>query len=204
MADHGSAGIALMPQFACRHPRNPRNRRFIFNRNKTSFKIPANPMKTNAEPMSNRNKDCALPRREPLFTNLPRRQAGHQSRTTDHYSRTPLFAPRSDSRDTRRHSRITRFPAFRHQSQCYKHRSLCADHKSPLTNRAFFNRQPVRLEITVSHTKQRPATRFNRQLFTTLRITGRAFCIADAVAGHKPRFAPCTSRRDSHKMCGLR
>ena len=39
---------------------------------------------------------------------------------------------------------------------------------------AQFNRQPARLEIVVSPTKQTPAPQFNRQLFATPRITARS------------------------------
>ena len=201
MADHGPASIAPAPQLACRHPRNPRNHRFISNRNTTSFKIPANPMKINPKPNSNRNKNTTSPRRESPFTNLPRRQAGHHSQITNHDSQTAGSASRSASRDANQDSRITRFPTCRRQSQGHKRRSPSTNHQPaspaggpPLTNHVIFNRQPARLEIVVSHTKQRPATQFNRQHFTTPGITIRAFCVPDAVGGWPTLLAQATDR----------
>ena len=43
-------------------------------------------------------------------------------------------------------------------------------HSSQVTHHRLSNRQPARLEIVVSHTKQTPAINFNRQLFGTLGI----------------------------------
>jgi DNA-binding winged helix-turn-helix (wHTH) protein len=55
MAHRGVPSIAHTPTLVRPHPQNPHNRRLISNRNTTSFKIPANPMKINPEPKSNRN-----------------------------------------------------------------------------------------------------------------------------------------------------
>ena len=84
---------------------------------------------------------------------------------------------------------------------CYKHRSPStnlprrqAGHESPVTNHVFFNRQPARLEIAISPTKQTPAPQFNRQQFATSRISNPAVSTG------------CESRRvcSGHRRASLR
>ncbi|MFZ3332067.1 MAG: hypothetical protein WA197_15640 [Candidatus Acidiferrales bacterium] len=89
MSHHGVASIADTPLCARQHPRNRTSQRLIPNRNNTSFKNPVNPMKTNPKLKSNRNKKAIPPlfaSCESQFTNVPRRQAGHRSRITNHAS----------------------------------------------------------------------------------------------------------------------
>ena len=52
---------------------------------------------------------------------------------------------------------------------CYIQSLIVTTHQPPLTNPAEINRQRRRLEITVTHTKETPATPINRQLSGTLR-----------------------------------
>jgi hypothetical protein len=61
MAHHGVPSIAHTPTLVRPHPQNPHNRRLISNRNTPSFKIPANPMKINSKPKSNRNTNTIPP-----------------------------------------------------------------------------------------------------------------------------------------------
>jgi hypothetical protein len=51
--------------------------------------------------------------------------------------------------------------------QCYIEAPASTPHSSRVTSHAKFNRQPRRLEFTVSRTKQTPASQFNRQLSAT-------------------------------------
>jgi hypothetical protein len=51
--------------------------------------------------------------------------------------------------------------------QCYISAPASTRHSSRVTSPAKFNRQPRRLEFTVSRTKQTPAPQFNRQLSAT-------------------------------------
>jgi hypothetical protein len=55
--------------------------------------------------------------------------------------------------------------------KCYIPAPAPTPHAPRVTGRAKFNRQPRRLEFTVSRTKQTPAPRFNRQQITTSKIT---------------------------------
>jgi hypothetical protein len=51
--------------------------------------------------------------------------------------------------------------------QCYIEAPASSPHSSRVTSHAKFNRQPRRLEFTLSRTKQTPAPQFNRQLSAT-------------------------------------
>jgi hypothetical protein len=51
---------------------------------------------------------------------------------------------------------------------CYNRDSLFTNHSSRITSHCLFNRQARRLETTVTHTKETPATPINRQLSGTL------------------------------------
>jgi hypothetical protein len=124
-----------------RHPGNQSQQPRLSNRNNTSFKILANSMKTNANRISNRNKN-----------------ASDRSSTR---SAAPITAPKSSctnhgSQITNHEFRILRYTLLRQMSQCYIAK-----------NHAKINRQPRRLEIILSHTKQTPAHQINRQLSAT-------------------------------------
>ncbi len=73
---------------------------------------------------------------------------------------------------------------------CYKPASLFSSHSSLITGHCFFNRQLCRLEITVTQTKQTPATPINRQLSSTLRPTNHESQITNYVSPnrHTPRL----------------
>ena len=80
-----------------------------------------------------------------------------------------MSAAAQTKRPTRRLSRKSVAPKFCPQ---------CSGH-SPLTTRhCIFNRQPARLEIIVTHTKQRPAQQVNRQLSGTLRTANCALPVS--------------------------
>ena len=68
---------------------------------------------------------------------------------------------------------------------------------SPLTNHAEFNRQPARLESIVTRRKQPPASRFNRQLFSTF---SSRFRVSARPGQHfaLPPFTSYESRFTSH------
>jgi hypothetical protein len=55
--------------------------------------------------------------------------------------------------------------------QCYIEAPASTPHPSRVTSHSKFNRQPRRLEFTLSHTKQTPAPQINRQQITTSKIT---------------------------------
>ncbi len=83
-------------------------------------------------------------------------------------------------------------------------------------NSAEINRQPRRLEITVSHTKQTSATQFNRQLFATLQNASQransshsfilsAFCEGPLTTSHclfrqEARVTPSGSTCSVHRL----
>ena len=96
-------------------------------------------------------------------------------------------------------------PHVTSQLQCYKHRSPSTNHESRflrpgrfcgtrVTNHVFFNRQPARLEFATSPTKQTPAFQFNRQHFTTPRITIRGW----VATGHESQFTNHESLLTTH------
>jgi hypothetical protein len=62
-------------------------------------------------------------------------------------------------------------PHVTSQLQCYIPAPASIRHSSPVTSHRQINRQPSRLESSVSHTKQTLAPPINRQQFTTSRIT---------------------------------
>ncbi len=83
-----------------------------------------------------------------------------------HRTAMPIF---TKSRARARTSAATaRYSSMLH---CYIPSLIVTTHQAPLTNPAEINRQPRRLGITVTHTKQTPATQINRQLSGTLRNT---------------------------------
>jgi hypothetical protein len=129
-----------------RPPQNHTQLPHLSNRNNTSFKILANSMKTNANRNSNRNKN-----------------ASDRSSTR---SAAPIAAPKSSctnhgSQITNHGFHILCYTLLRQISQCH----LAKNH-------AKINRQPRRLEIILSHTKQTPAHQIHRQLSS---ISARGF-----------------------------
>jgi hypothetical protein len=83
------------------------------------------------------------------------------------------------------------------QLQCYIGVRLLTPHHSRITAHAVFNRQPRRLEITVSHTKQTTETHVNRQLFDTFAFQFREFNYRDQRIAVLP-LANYQSRFTSH------
>ena len=83
-------------------------------------------------------------------------------------------------------------PHVTSQLQCYIPARIDNHCRSPRRTHSKFNRQPVRLEIAISPTKQTPAPQFNRQLFATPRI-------ANPVLSHRQtsQDAPRTTDRQS-------
>jgi hypothetical protein len=73
--------------------------------------------------------------------------------------------------------------------QCYIEAPATTRHSSRVTSHAKFNRQPRRLEFTLSHTKQTPAPQFNRQQIATSKIA---------------QFASRMPSRDTHHMISNR
>ena len=129
------------------------SQRQISNRNTTPFKNPANLIKTNPKPKSNRNKNTIPPylmHRESRFTNrvfcVSDGFAGHAVPITN-------YAPLPDV--TLLHPRSNR-------------------HTTPITvhHSTKINRKPTRLEILISLRKQTPAPSINRKL---LRTSANAF-----------------------------
>jgi hypothetical protein len=76
---------------------------------------------------------------------------------------TPMFAK---SRTSARTTAAT--ASYNSMLRCYKRVSPFSSHSSLTTSHCLFNRQPRRLESTVTHTKEIPATQINRQLSGTV------------------------------------
>ncbi len=79
-----------------------------------------------------------------------------------HQAATPVF---TKSRARALNSAAT--TPYSSMLHCYKPAWLFSSHSSLITRHCLFNRQPCRLEITVTHTKETPATQINRQLSGT-------------------------------------
>jgi hypothetical protein len=73
--------------------------------------------------------------------------------------------------------------------QCYIEAPASTRHSSRITSHPKINRQPRRLEFTVSRTKQRPAPQINRQQITTSKIS-----ISNR---HSQKFAQTPTRHSS-------
>jgi len=86
----------------------------------------------------------------------------HQQRLA-YQAATPMFAK---SRASARTPAAT--ASYNSMLHCYKPASLFTSHSSLVTSHGHFNRQARRLETTVTHTKETPATPINRQLSGTL------------------------------------
>jgi hypothetical protein len=83
--------------------------------------------------------------------------------TLAHQAAAPMFAK---SRASARTPAAT--ASYNSMLHCYKPASLFTSHSSLVTSHGHFNRQARRLETTVTHTKETPATPINRQLSGTL------------------------------------
>jgi hypothetical protein len=68
---------------------------------------------------------------------------------------------------------------------CYKRHSPCSSHSSLTTSHCLFNRQPRRLEFTVTHTKETPATQINRQLSGPSRNTNHNLPITNKTPSNR-------------------
>jgi hypothetical protein len=76
--------------------------------------------------------------------------------------------------------------------QCYIEAPASTPHSSRVTNHTKINRQPRRLEFTLSRTKQIPAPQINRQQITTSKIAH--FSIS---SHHNQNAAPVPARHSS-------
>ena len=93
----------------------------------------------------------------PLPSTAHKRQLGHRTAM-------PVFTK------SRAHALISAATAsYNSMLHCYKPASLFSSHSPLITSHCLFNRQPRRLETTVTLTKETPATQINRQLSGTLR-----------------------------------
>ncbi len=163
------------------------------NRNNASFKIPRNALKTNLESNPNRNKNSVTPSntgRDPQIANQEV-FTGREPRVKNHDSRRSRLAC-PDGHIALRRGRLCGTQATNHAAPSTNHQSftlsalcewLITNHSShvtmlhPHSNRhtvpsttrrpAKINRQPRRLEFTISPTKQTPALPNNRQQTAT-------------------------------------
>ena len=157
-----------------RHQRISSSQRLISNRNTTSFKIPAKPMKINPKLKSNRNKNTISP-----------------------------FPTHRESQSTNHYSLITTHTPLRPMLHCYIRNLIVTPDRSPLKINRKPCRLEIRISqrkqtpATPINRKQSDTSRITN---LPHRQTGRAVCVL--CDSHSRR--PCTSWRDSLKMLGLR